>query len=655
MAIRVEIQIGIVFVLALSMGWASVAKSRPSGSGTAAQTVAATQSEEARSERLEGAWRAAIARTPPQGRGCFTAFYPLTVWKHIRCVTAPLQPYLPTSGVPRITAAGAGNDYAAGSTNTLVSSAVGSFPTVKDLTSEIDANGNPNVYSLQLNSNFMPNDPACSGASDPGNCLGWEQFVYSSGSNTAFIQYWLIHYGSNCPDKKWALYGDSCYMNSEAVPVPPQKITELPHLLLSGSAVWQGMDTVILTTKKKAYSRNGDDTVDLATGWNAAEFNIFGDCCNHRAYFNSGASLAVEIDLTNGSTHKPLCQAGAGTTAETNNMSLRKCSTSGGTPSVQFTEEQTLVSFDVPGANEPLVAAINKDGVTTGYYQGSDIYEHSFLRMADGEIVAFDAESPGNTMALDINDAGVVVGDTDTQGFVRATDGQITLFKVAKSNQTAALEMNSSGTIVGVYNVFRTDHFILHGFFRTSDGAITTFDVPGASQNCGANSSSGTRPSRINNLGYIVGYYYDKKCKIRGFIRNINGAIAIFDPPSSQETDPYDINDAGTVVGVFRAPDGWTHGFLRAADGTFASIDPPGARYTDRDRINNAGIVVGTYLADADGEPHGFVRGNDGKIETIDTPLSAGTELCCIGGGNSFAGTYYDPGFETAHGLVGSP
>ena len=105
---------------------------------------------------------------------------------------------------------GNGNDYAA-VTATLTSNAVGSFPSVKRLKSETDF-GRANVYSLQLNSNFMSSDQACSGANNPSQCLGWLQYVYSSSEHASFMQYWLIRYTGgtvHCP-AGWNSAGQDC-------------------------------------------------------------------------------------------------------------------------------------------------------------------------------------------------------------------------------------------------------------------------------------------------------------------------------------------------------------------------------------------------------------------------------------------------------------
>jgi hypothetical protein len=282
-------------------------------------------------------WTTAITRTPAPHAGCFHATYPSTTWTEVACQAAPAVPFVPASGAGAQTV-GNGHDYAAVVSGTVMSSAVGSFPTTKGLKTEAD-NGKANDYSLQLNSNFMSGSPACSGASNPSNCLAWEQFVYASGYHEAFMQYWLINYNATCP-AGWFSYSSDCYTNSAAVGAPLEVITQLKNMSLSGVAVAGGVDTLTLTTSTDAYLTTGEDSVaSLADGWTASEFNVIGDGNGSQAVFNAGTKLTVQIDLIDGQTTAPTCQSNDGTTGETNNLNLGKCTTAGGlTPSISFTE-----------------------------------------------------------------------------------------------------------------------------------------------------------------------------------------------------------------------------------------------------------------------------------------------------------------------------
>jgi hypothetical protein len=278
------------------------------------------------------AWQETIARSEVPAEGCFHASYPSTEWLKVDCTAAPNIPYLPRKGAASLTV-GDGADYVA-EVSGLMTQSVGTFPLVSGVTSETGLLG-ANDYSLQLNSNFMTT-AVCKGIP---SCLSWEQFVYSSGYTSAFMQYWLISYDKKCPSG-WMAFETDCYKNSAAVTVPEQAITELAKLKLSGKAVAGGKDTLTFTTETEAYSTTGKDSVvDLATDWQESEFNIFGDGDGSAATFNKGSTIKVKIAVTDGSTSAPTCAANAGTTGETNNLSLKSCSASGGKmPSIVFKE-----------------------------------------------------------------------------------------------------------------------------------------------------------------------------------------------------------------------------------------------------------------------------------------------------------------------------
>jgi len=289
---------------------------------------------EARNQEM---WRQAIAQREVPAQGCFHASYPSLEWTKVDCRVAPNIPFLPRTGPQGHRTVGNGNDYAAEVTSGLISKTIGSFTKVKGVTTETGSLG-ANDYSLQINSNLM-NTAICDGARNPVKCQAWEQFVYSSGYETAFMQYWLIAWNKACPIG-WGGYKNDCFTNSAAVAVPQVDITQLETLKLSASAQNGGIDTLLLTAGTEAYATTASDSVvDLATGWTESEFNIFGDGGSSEAEFNSGSSLTVKVAVSNGTRNAPTCASGAGTTAETNNLTLGSCaSMDGARPFIKFVE-----------------------------------------------------------------------------------------------------------------------------------------------------------------------------------------------------------------------------------------------------------------------------------------------------------------------------
>lgn len=281
-------------------------------------------------------WRTSMNRTLPPKKGCFTATYPGTTWQQIPCAEGPRRTYGRTYA-PRLSrpqSVGGGIDFEAQVAG-LMSSATGSFDSV-NVTSEAD-NGNPDIYSLQLNSSYFSSPAACAGAANPNNCNGWQQFIYSSGLQTAFIEYWLI-YGAPCP-AGWSTAGVSCVKNSTpALPIGFQPVSNLKQLSLSGSAQAGGMDTISMTVNGNTLNAmNLDSELDLASHWNKAEFGIFGDGGSEDATFNAGATMAVRTSVVDGTSNAPTCQLES-FTSETNNLDLVPpcCAYGGAKPAIVF-------------------------------------------------------------------------------------------------------------------------------------------------------------------------------------------------------------------------------------------------------------------------------------------------------------------------------
>jgi hypothetical protein len=317
---------------------------------------AATASVEA--EKAQ--WRETMLHKATPGVGCFQASFPATRWTPAACheVTGHSHP-LPRAAqsiVPETV--GNGNDYALTAPGAnLITKTVGSFPSVRGVTSEssvgVPAFGGggvlgPNEYTLQINTNSNSSTSACSGG-DPA-CTVWQQYLYApdqltAGKGGVFIQYWLLGYGASgasCPGG-YTTSQTSCFMNSSAVEAPDTPITGLGNLQLTGTAAAGGNDTVSFFDGTTVYTVTASDSVlKIGTVWNQSEFNVVGDAGGSEAVFNTGSVITVNVAAQYGSTTKPTCAPGAGTTGETNNLNLLPCSAAGGaTPSIQFVESLT--------------------------------------------------------------------------------------------------------------------------------------------------------------------------------------------------------------------------------------------------------------------------------------------------------------------------
>jgi hypothetical protein len=272
-------------------------------------------------------WKQAITQLQTPSQGCFHAAYPKVEWLKAKCTVAPKLRFQPGT-------VGNGDDWATESSGKL-SQVQGEFQYVSPGISEAGPlNGGgavlPNTYSLQINSQFFNDPPKCSGAETPSDCDGWEQFVYSSDGNSLFIQYWLIGYDTTCPSG-WNTYGGDCWTNGNSTTYVGGTIpvSEFDTLYFVGFATAGGNDTVELGTEANGEygvsavaTAESTNSLDLANYWNTAEFNVVGDAGGGQATFSAGSTLWPQILLVGDTSESaPSCVI-AGTTGETNNLSL---------------------------------------------------------------------------------------------------------------------------------------------------------------------------------------------------------------------------------------------------------------------------------------------------------------------------------------------
>ena len=240
----------------------------------------------------------------------------------------------------------------------------------------------PNAFTLQLNTNTFTT-AVCSSMS----CSGWQQFVFENDGNgsataIAYMQYWLLNYGPNCP-AGWYQGGPSapndCYKNSAngVGSIPVQTMANLAQLSLTGTASLGGMDTLtMLAPSGDLYAMGSDSLLNLAQGWHAAEFNIFGDGYGTQANFSSGTTIVVKTSVDSGTTSAPSCVAES-FTGETDNLTLVPpcCPYGGASPAIEFMESNaaspaatcfssglqaftTLVSFNGTDGENPVAAPV---------------------------------------------------------------------------------------------------------------------------------------------------------------------------------------------------------------------------------------------------------------------------------------------------------
>jgi len=380
--------------------------------------------------------------------------------------------------------------------NGLISEAIGSFDsvTVTSETGQVKGTGAQvaNTFSLQLNSNYFHGTPACSGAAEPSECEGWQQFIYSN-SGSLVVQYWLLFYQAECPSGWTSDGGSDCYKNGVAAisDVPPQNITNLANMSLLGTAASGGNDVGTLAIGNELYQiGNPDSALNLATYWNVAEFNVLGDGYSSEANFSSGTTLVIRIGVDNGTVNYPSCVEGS-FTGETNNLNFGNLPsvTRGAFPAVVFTESSSGT------ASSPCASSVEVSTVTIAETHDFNADGHSDIVWRDlqGDVAMWLMD--GKQVAQTANLGNVptqprpwtIIGQRDFDGDNKAdllwkdTAGNVAIWFMNGGEISSSASL---GTITGGWSIVGTGDFNGDGkgdiLWRNSSGGIAIWLMNGS-------------------------------------------------------------------------------------------------------------------------------------------------------------------------------
>jgi hypothetical protein len=384
---------------------------------------------------------------------------------------------------------------------------------------------------------------------------------------------------------------------------------------------------------------NGNGPTDSFTGglngWNAA---VFPDARSNYSITTNGSTISVAnttgdaahrgtLNVTGvqalsfGSTNEPAPNADGSIEAKDGTLVLLD--------PAYFQSYRTLDDPAAGSGGSTYVDGINDLGQLSGwYYNGAYVgllYNGSYFHLSD-------PFGSNGTAADGLNSSGVVVGEYydgsfNVHGFSHTgtdyTTGYVTIDDPAAGPKgTVARAVNASGEIVGTYY---DTNLVLHGFVD-NNSAFTNFDDPFATQSQ-LSAGHGIDVLGVNDAGNIVGYYYDSSGFSHGFLHSgtdyTAGFITVDDPladPAHGGTAVSGINNVGEIVGYYFDSAGHAHGFIHTGtdySSGYQTIDDPSADPahfgTIAKGINDLGQVAG-YFGDASGIAHGFLSPPPVKI-----------------------------------------
>jgi uncharacterized membrane protein len=216
----------------------------------------------------------------------------------------------------------------------------------------------------------------------------------------------------------------------------------------------------------------------------------------------------------------------------------------------------TFTTIDFPGAFWTQNGGINNRGQIVGFYYDVSFMAHAYL-LDNGAFTTIDLpDHAGLTFAGRINNLGQILGDyedasTPGDHVFLLDHGTFTTIDFPGAIFTGPGDINDRGQIVGLY---LDADFNAHGFLL-DHGTFTTIDFPSATPEF-------TSLSSINNLGQIVGGYYDFSSNTFHSFLLDNGAFTTIDLPGAISTVVGTINDRDQITGSYDDASGVAHGFV---------------------------------------------------------------------------------------------
>jgi hypothetical protein len=279
-------------------------------------------------------------------------------------------------------------------------------------------------------------------------------------------------------------------------------------------------------------------------------------------------------------------------------------SSSSSTPTIPIPSHFTTI--DGPGGGGTTLNGISNGASTVGFTSAGGGFSN-FLRSSAGVFTPLNLGDPAAGMANAVNVGGTIVGVANNKAFVLASGTQ-TAITPPGSTSSVALGINDAGVIVGQDVVgANTPGFVDIG------GTFTAVNPTAA--------ATVTNVQGVNNNGLAIGFYSAGSTQQHGFLYNIiTKQTTLLPDPSTARiqtgglalTQFLALNDKSEAVGYYQTTNGSQFGFLfNLATQTYTYLDEPqaapvgGVQTTQITGVNNAGEICGFYI-DAAGNQHGF-------------------------------------------------
>jgi probable HAF family extracellular repeat protein len=209
----------------------------------------------------------------------------------------------------------------------------------------------------------------------------------------------------------------------------------------------------------------------------------------------------------------------------------------------------TIISLGTLGGSSSVAQGINDKNQIVGYSTTNAGAQHAFVWQNDVFTDLGVLTGASGSLAYDINEAGVVVGQSGSRSvrwLPNASGGYAAAEDLGSLGGTSgdAQAVNDGGQITGSSQI---PSGVWHAYLWQTKAMSDIHPVTLFGE------SDQTFPWGINNAGAVVGQRFEQLQPSRGFYLHSDGSAELLAGLGGAGSVPIDINDAGTIVGWSQA------------------------------------------------------------------------------------------------------